>query len=177
VATNEGDRAGPNASRVDNLSKKIWGKTDDPPSEKTGRTTQTAKTQSDRSSLPGFANHNLAPEARQIRSREGSGMTEAALVDRTLKQPPAIAPEELPPLPSRNASRETSSPETVTIELPEPHPARAPAPPPGTIEARSTDQLGDETRMGIGLGNLTVQRPPPLQRPAPVSSPQNVAEP
>ena len=126
------------------------------------RNTQTVSDSSNRRGLSGFANRNLASEARKIPASSQSELTENSFVNRPIAPQLTSRPRRLPPLPGRNTKQQT-----VIIDLPERRPARKVPPPPGTIEARATNPFDEDSRMGIGLNTLTIERRPPCRARTP----------
>ena len=166
IAGQNDTKAKPRATHNQTASDRVWGEPAPAPVRARAWKTETADDEPRLKGLPAIAHQDLTNEAKDIGARGPNTPTKAALVDPAPETPPAFDPGRLPPLPTRNASRQT-----VIIELPPQHPARNAPPPPAGIEARAVDQFGNDTRMGLGLGNLTIERPPPVQRPAPASSP------
>ena len=133
--------------------------------------TQTNSVSPNRRGLSGFASRSLASNAKKISADRGTARTEANSVNRPVGASPlSLQPEERPPMPRRNSLRQASQASAI-IDLPERRPTRKP-PPPGTFKARATKPFGHDSRMGLGLYNLMIERPPPVQRPAPANSRQ-----
>ena len=175
---NKDNRFKPTPSR-DNANDNIRSPSADVlPATKHGRITQTTGVAPNSRDPSGFTNRNIAGDTRKTPSSRRTTSNEASLVGRGVDASPlALQPEGRPPIPRRNSLRQASR-ATAIIGLPERRPARTPPPPPpSTIKARATNPFRDDSRMGLGLYNLMIERPPPVQRPAPANDRQTPKRP